>query len=75
MSSVTGTGSLSGRDTDAGALTLPPESEITEIINGIAPVGPVVRVNVIVRWPRSPGLQPSRSYSPTPSLGCTRRAL
>ena len=61
MSNVTGTGSLSGNDTEAGAVILPPESETTEIVNDIAPLGPDVRVNVIVRAPWSPAVQPSRS--------------
>src|SRR5262245_54849381 len=74
MLTVTGTGVLSGSDTDDGAENVPSlPAQLIE--NGIASLGPVVRVNVIVRSPFSPASHPSRSKMLTPSLGVASQPL
>src|SRR4029450_10542377 len=69
---VTGTGVPNGRLTVVADVNVP-SLPFHPIAKGRAPLGPVVRVNVTVRSPRSPLFQPSRSKMPTPSLGVARR--
>ena len=72
MPTVTGTGVPNGRLTVVADVNVP-SLPFQPIVNGRAPLGPVVRVNVTVRSPRSPVVQPSRSKMPTPSFAVASR--